>query len=420
MVDVLQAAGNVWQALARTGERFTPFEVRIVSPARAVFSCGNRIPVAPDFAFEDQPQADIVIVPELWMGPDEDIRGRYPSLMDWLRTRYQTGSYIYSACSGSIILAESGLLDGCPATSHWGYQDLFERDYPAIRFNPEPNLVFADVEGRIVTAGGTTSWHDLALHIISCHVSPGEALRIAKVYLLKWHDEGQIPYAALNRNRPHNDAVVKKCEEWLKKHFCDDGAVNHAVAFAALPERTLKRRFKAATGTSLIGYIHNLRIEEAKRLLETTDLPVPVQTAYGAESRAVPTGVSRPADRRQGGRRLGQSGLFRCSRGLMRPGQNRAEKYGNLPPEYRGEARSRSGHSAVSEIGAKDITMNKNPWQDSSGPPDLQAHFDNVLKKMPSRSVQLFLPLLLILAWAIFSSFYTVQPEQQAVVKSFG
>ena len=64
--------------------------------------------------------------------------------------------------------------------------------------------------------------------------------------------------------------------------------------------------------------------------------------------------------------------------------------------------------------------MNKNPWQDSSGPPDLQAHFDNVLKKMPSRSVQLFLPLLLILAWAIFSSFYTVQPEQQAVVKRFG
>ena len=74
------------------------------------------------------------------------------------------------------MLAETGLLDGCDATSHWGYQDLFRRRYPQIRFRPEPNLCFADPLGRIVTAGGTTSWHDLALHIISRHVNPGEVL----------------------------------------------------------------------------------------------------------------------------------------------------------------------------------------------------------------------------------------------------
>src|SRR5690554_880170 len=82
---------------------------------------------------------------------------------------------IYSACSGSVLLAAAGLLDGREATSHWGYQDLFRKSFPKVRFNPAPNLVIADPTGRIVTAGGTTSWHDLAIHIISRHCSPGEA-----------------------------------------------------------------------------------------------------------------------------------------------------------------------------------------------------------------------------------------------------
>jgi transcriptional regulator GlxA family with amidase domain len=114
------------------------------------------------------------------------------------------------------MLAETGLLNGCDATSHWGYQDLFRRQYPQVRFRPEPNLCFADADGRIVTAGGTTSWHDLALHIICRHVRPGEAMRIAKVYLLKWHDEGQLPHEPLVREQPHTDAVVRGCEHWLR------------------------------------------------------------------------------------------------------------------------------------------------------------------------------------------------------------
>jgi transcriptional regulator GlxA family with amidase domain len=115
--------------------------------------------------------------------------------------------------------AETGLLDGCEATSHWGYQDLFRKRYPNIRFRPEPNIIFADPEGRIVSAGRTTSWHDLAIHIISRHGSPGEALRIAKAYLLKWHSEGQLPYTNLVRRTPHADSVVRMCEQWPNDHI---------------------------------------------------------------------------------------------------------------------------------------------------------------------------------------------------------
>ena len=274
MLDVLLAAGNIWQTLARTEPAQTLFRVRIVAPTGNAFTCGNGVPVNPDCSVADNPGAGILILPELWLGPDEDIHGRYPELMQWIRQKYREGSTLYSACSGAVMLAETGLLDGRDATSHWGYQDLFSKRYPKVNFRPEPNLVFADEEGRIVSAGGTTSWHDLAIHIISRHGSPGEALRIAKVYLLKWHGEGQLPYAALVRRTPHADSVVRTCEQWLGEHFQETGAIKQVVDLSGIPERTLKRRFKTATGTSIIDYLQNLRVEEAKRLLETGQMPV--------------------------------------------------------------------------------------------------------------------------------------------------
>ena len=284
MLDVLLAAGNIWQALVRRDDMQNAFHVRIVSLLKQPFKCGNGIPVEPECSIAEDLKADIVILPELWLGPDENISGRYPQLMSWLRLKYKQGSSLYSACSGAIMLAETGLLNGFPATSHWGYQDLFKQQYPKVRFCPEPNLVFADPAGRIVTAGGTTSWHDLALHIISRYCSPGEALKIAKVYLLKWHDEGQLPYTSLLRNIPHGDAVVKTSETWLAEHFHETGLIQKLVGKVDIPERTLKRRFKNATGTSLIERIQYLRIEEAKQLLETDAAAVDeISVAVGYE-----------------------------------------------------------------------------------------------------------------------------------------
>lgn len=203
MVDVLFATGTLWRDLV--GEEPGPRLIapRIVSGSREPFRCGNGIPVSPELAFSETLAPEILIIPELWLAPTDDMRGRYADLKEWVRQCYRAGSTIYTACSGSILLAATGLLDDREATSHWGYQDLFRTSFPAVRFNPEPNLVIADPSARIVTAGGTTSWHDLALHIISRHCSPGEALRIAKVYLLKWHSEGQLPFASLVRRQPH-------------------------------------------------------------------------------------------------------------------------------------------------------------------------------------------------------------------------
>lgn len=270
LVDVLMTTGTIWQALLRSDIGPLPFNVQIASVGKRPFRCGNGIPVSPTVSTRDRPDADIIVIPELWLGPDQHLAGKYGQVTDWIRASYKKGAFIYSVCSASILLAESGLLDGREATSHWGYQQLFEQHYPKVRFRPEANLCFADAGGRLVTASGATSWHDLVLHIISRHVNPAEALRIAKVYLLKTHDEGQLPYRALVRPLPHPDSMVRDCEAWLSQHFRETSTVARAVQHSRMPERTLKRRFKVATGLSFIEYLQNLRIEEAKRLLESS------------------------------------------------------------------------------------------------------------------------------------------------------
>lgn len=96
-----------------------------------------------------------------------------------------------------------------------------------------------------------------------------------------------MPYANLARRQPHADSVVRQCEEWLGAHFREHDAIPQVTGLVATPERTLKRRFKAATGTSLLDYVQNLRVEEAKRLLENTDLPmeeIGEQTGYSDTS----------------------------------------------------------------------------------------------------------------------------------------
>jgi transcriptional regulator GlxA family with amidase domain len=305
MVDVLSSTGTLWRQLVGEDPGGGMIRPKIVGLSREPFRCGNGIPVSPDLGVDDDPKGDIVILPELWLAPDDAMQGRYPELLDWVRRRYRAGSTIYSACSGAVLLAATGLLNGRQATSHWGYEDLFRRRFPDVEFRPEPNLVFADATGRIVTAGGTTSWHDLAIHIISRHCSPGEALRIAKVYLLKWHGEGQLPYACLVRRQPHADSVVRHAEDWLSKNFRQPHGVAAAVRASGIPERSLKRRFKMATGSTLIGYVQNLRIEEAKRILETETTPL--------EEIAAEVGYENPAFFRR---------LFRRCTGLT-PGQYR-------------------------------------------------------------------------------------------------
>jgi len=274
MLDVLATTGTLWRELAGLDRGPSLIRPRLLSLTRERFTCGHGIPVKPDLAIGDDVRPDILIITDFWLAPDDAMGDRYDELKAWLRECRAGDTTIYSACTGSVLLAAAGLLDGLEVASHWAYEDLFRRNFPAVRFDPAPNICFSDETGRLVTAGGASSWHDLALHIISRHVSPGEALRTAKVYLMKWHSEGQLPYANRVRRLPHADSVVRRAENWLAENYCDADPVAGVVAACGIAERSLKRRFRQATGVTLIAYAQNLRIEAAKRGLETGRKPV--------------------------------------------------------------------------------------------------------------------------------------------------
>ena len=97
---------------------------------------------------------------------------------------HSRGALLATVCTGSLLLAEAGLLDGRSCAGHWAYRDLFLSAYPRIRFGPGAILDLSSERDGLITAGGVTSWQDLALHLIARFCGPEHASRTAKVYLL--------------------------------------------------------------------------------------------------------------------------------------------------------------------------------------------------------------------------------------------
>jgi transcriptional regulator GlxA family with amidase domain len=181
---------------------------------------------------------------------------------------------VASVCSGSVLLAEAGLLDGKEATTHWAFAEGYGRSYPAVTWRPERILAMADAEERLVTAGGAASWEDLTLWLVARFVGPAEAVRLAKIYIFGDRSEGQLLYAALRRPRRHDDRVILQCQDWLADNYALPDVLAALVERSGLKEKSFTRRFKAATGHAPLDYVQRLRIEEAKELLETTTMAV--------------------------------------------------------------------------------------------------------------------------------------------------
>jgi transcriptional regulator GlxA family with amidase domain len=274
MHEVLESAGRDWGYVVsgRPGE--STIRPIIVSADGAGFRGLNGLWVEPAASLDRCPAPDIVAIPDLLLAPDEDLTGRYPVELEWLRERHAAGAAIATACTGAFVLAEAGLLDGCDVTTHWGYCDAMAARYPAVRVHPNRALVVSGEGQRLIMAGGGTSWHDLALFLIGRYVGAEEAMRVARLHLLEWHHVGQQPFAALTRTRRADDAVIAKCQEWIAQHYDQDSPVAAMARLSGLAERSFKRRFAQATGMSPLEYVHSLRLEETKQLLETTEMPI--------------------------------------------------------------------------------------------------------------------------------------------------
>lgn len=287
LFEIFSSVGLVWSRL--TGE---PVDVRRIAPKivakrREQFMCSVGVPIAPHSSTDDREIADIVIVTDITLPIDDETPAKWRKEIRWLRRQLAAGAHICSVCTGAIVLAEAGLLDEAEVASHWSAAAIFRDRYPQIRFHPERILCNSGRNGRIITTGGASSWEDLALHLIARHCGHEEAVRIAKVFVLGDRSDGQLPFAVMMRPKLHTDAIIKDSQSWLARHSSISNPVARMVQRSGLPERTFKRRFKAATGYAPVEYVQSVRIERAKQLLE--------QRSDSIEKIAAATGYEDPA-----------------------------------------------------------------------------------------------------------------------------
>lgn len=193
---------------------------------------------------------------------------------EWLRRCYSAGATLAAACTGALLLAEAGLLDGRDATTHWGYCDALASRYPKVRVHPERALVITGEGQRIIMGGGGTSWLDVGLFVVARFLGVEEAMRLARLHLVDWHEVGQQPFAALTRSRQASDALIAECQVWAAQHYDRNNPVAEMARLSGLGARSLARRFTRATGMSPMEYVQTLRLEEAKHLLETSEEPI--------------------------------------------------------------------------------------------------------------------------------------------------
>jgi transcriptional regulator GlxA family with amidase domain len=269
MLDLFCSAGRDWKLVTdgEPGEQVV--DAQIVARHSEAFEVANGALVRARAALDDE-QYDIVCVPELAIAPHAELVDLEREIA-WLVKQHAGGAIVATACSGAVLLAAAGLLEGLDATTHWAYCDSIERRYPGIRVHRDRALVAAGVGQRLVMAGGGTTWLDLSLYLLSRVVDLETALQVAKLNLIDWHSVGQQPYAHLVGTRQVEDAVIAKCQEWIAARSTVEAPVASMVRLSGLPERTFKRRFRKAAGMTPLEYVHAIRLEQAKQLLETTD-----------------------------------------------------------------------------------------------------------------------------------------------------
>lgn len=291
LYDVLGNVGSDYEDMLGGTVGDSLLDIRIVARSLDPFDCLSGISVQPQAGLDDIEHADAVVVCDMYTPVNESPLGKHLPEIQWLKHMYARGALLCSVCSGSTLLAESGLLNGHEVTSHWAYQDMFRNYFPRVTMKPGMILNLSAEKNRLVSAGGVTSWQDLSIYLIERFCGLGAARNTARVHLLLRHEDGQLPFSSMSHNSGHDDAIVRECQTWIEENYDRPNPVSEMVGRSGLNSRTFARRFRAATGYQPIDYVQGIRIEAAKNLLESN--------AANVESISSSVGYEDPASFRR-------------------------------------------------------------------------------------------------------------------------
>ena len=231
-------------------------------------SSGQQMTV--DSSIENVVATDIVLIPGFIFTLKEAM-GSFTSYQGWLQKQHNAGATIASMCNSAFLLADSGLLDGRRATTHWAFTDFFRRRHPDV--NLDETQIICD-DGELITSGGATAAMDLLLHLIRRFVSLDLAQTCGRYLLVDSIRSGQTPYAQWSMPKNHPDTSIMKVQQWLESNIACSITIDELGKAFGFGVRNFKRRFKEATGYTPLAYVQILRVEKAKVLLESTRMNV--------------------------------------------------------------------------------------------------------------------------------------------------
>jgi transcriptional regulator GlxA family with amidase domain len=279
LMDALRKTDRAWQ-MTRDPDAEAVFEVRLVGLDDRPIACRDGVVLHPHVTAADLDPPDLVVIP----GLDDDLAPSFQrnrTWVPWIAKWHAAGSRVATSCTGAFLAADAGVLDGKEATTHWIAADAFRRRFPRVLLTPERMLVDA---GDVISSGGATTFLTLVIYLTERYGSHDRAVLASKVMLVDGERRSQLPYVAFGPSRNHGDQLIHKVQSFMDTHLAAGVSVEELAAYASVSTRTLNRRFKTATGQTPRAYLQRIRIQAAKRLLETTTDPVDdlrAQVGYG-------------------------------------------------------------------------------------------------------------------------------------------
>jgi len=260
--DLLSLAGVSWNKYQQ--QPIAPkFKVQIASWDKKPIYTLNNLLIIPHCALQDVTHSDIYLIPSIAGDIDKTLEHNQ-GVIEYLRQLKDSTSIIGSNSTGSFFLAEAGLLDDKPATTHWAAEALFRQRYPHINLKPDQLITHED---NILCDGGGMAWFDLGLYLIELFCDHETALGTAKSFVLDISQTTQLSYSPLISKRYHHDQTVLAVQNWMEDNY------QHLVSIVAVSQdfgvsnRTLIRRFKEATGITPSEYLQEVRINAASKYL---------------------------------------------------------------------------------------------------------------------------------------------------------
>jgi transcriptional regulator GlxA family with amidase domain len=246
------------------------FMVQLVGFQREISMQDGRFSVSPDILIGDLSHTDLILIPSVH-GDKMKILADNAEMLSWIVQQRKNGAAIASMCIGAFLLAGTGLLDGKSATTHWQLAAEFRQLFPAVHLLEDKIIT---EENEIYTSGGAYSWLNLILHLIEKYAGREIAVLCSKGFQIDIQRDSQSPFIIFSGQKDHKDEAIMTAQEFIEKNTCSRITVGQLASLVCLGRRNLERRFKKATGNSVMEYIQRVKMEVVKKNLETSRLGV--------------------------------------------------------------------------------------------------------------------------------------------------